>query len=132
LARLYLSSTFSWQDSRIVTQDLGTNNSAVDSYEGQIYSVLASANYAWNDKTELQASYSFSWADYGQNNQINGLPLGLTYQSHGLQAGISRQLLKHVRLNLQYGWYYYKEPTSGHLADYTAHGLFAVLNVRWP
>ena len=131
-ARLYLSTTFSWQDSRISTPGEGTNSPSVAPYQGQIYSVISSANYVWNEKTELQSSYSFSCADYGQNNEVNGLPLGLTYQSHGLQAGISRQLRKNVRLNLQYGWYYYDEPTSGHLADYTAHGVFAVVNVRWP
>ncbi|HXG48108.1 MAG TPA: hypothetical protein VNO52_10825, partial [Methylomirabilota bacterium] len=130
VARLYLSATLSWQNSRIVTQE--TNNPAVAPYKGDVYSILTTATYALSPKTDLLASYVFSHADYGQDNDAFGLPLGTVYHSHGLQAGLSRQVTKQVKLNLQYGWYRYDESSSGGWADYAAHGLFAVVNVRWP
>jgi len=34
--------------------------------------------------------------------------------------------------NLQYGFFLYDEPSSGHFNNYTAHALFATLTMKWP
>jgi hypothetical protein len=127
--RLRLFSSFSLMDTRSTTAH--NKVAAIVPYDGQAYSVLANAIYALSAKTDLRLSYDFSWADYAQNNEAAGLPLGIKYQRHGLRAGISRELSKWLRTSLEYVWYRYDEPSSGHFNDYTAQGVFAMANVRW-
>ena len=106
-------------------------NASVVPYKGDNYSVIASANYGLNKITELNCVYSFSRSDYEQNN-FDGVPLGVNYTRHGILAGISRRLTPHLTSTLRYGFYRYLEPSSGGLNDYTAHGIFATLVVKWP
>ena len=128
--RFYLSGNFSYSDSRTGTAQHG--DPSVAPYKGNIYSIITSANYIVNKATELHCAYSFSRADYGQNNSADGLPLGLAYTRHGLMAGISRRLTSYLTATLRYGFYHYQEPTSGRINDYTAHGIFGTLMVKWP
>lgn len=128
--RLYLSTTFSFQKTRTETEDNG--NASVVPYCGETYGALSSANYALNEKTALYASYHFSSADYAQDNEAAGLPLGIEYERHGIQVGLGRQLHKNFRMNLQYSYYFYEEPSQGSQSDYTAHALFATLMMKWP
>jgi len=101
-------------------------------YRGHIYSVLSSASFALTERMDLHGSYTFSAADYSQNNFAAGLPLGIEYQRHGFDVGISRRWLKTLRTRLQYAFYKYEEPSSGHFTDYTAHAVFATVTLQWP
>ena len=56
-----------------------------------------------------------------QERTVTGLPLGVEYEQHSLQAGITRQITDNLRANLQYVFAQYYEPTSGTINDYTAH-----------
>jgi len=127
--RLYFSGAFTYSDSRTETAQNGI--SAVVPYKGDVYSLSASASYVLNKSTDLHATYSFSRADYGQNNEA-GLPLGLNYTRHGLMVGVTRRLTSSLTANLRYGFFQYSEPSSGAVNDYTAHGVFATLVVKWP
>ncbi len=128
--RLYLSGTFSYRDTRLTTSS--DTNSVVVPYRGDVYSVVASATYTLNPATDLQATYSFSRADYRQNNQANGLPLGIYYQLHGLEAGLTRRLGKNVTTQLKYGFYRNNDASSAGANNYTAHALIASLSLRLP
>ena len=101
-------------------------------YRGDIYTFISTAAYALNAKTGLQASYSFSHAGYGQNNALNGVPLGLDFTRHVLFVGLTRQLTKNLSGALHYEFSQYSEPSSAHLNNFTAHGVFATLVYRWP
>ncbi len=127
--RLYFFSTFSFQDSRTITADHGSESIAP--FRGHVYSVLTSANYVLNDQTDLNLAYDFSYANYGQNNEASGLPLGIDYRRHGMRAGLARRFWKRCVARLDYVLSYYDEPSGGHFNDYTAHGVFATLLVRW-
>ncbi len=127
--RLYFSGAFTYSDSRTETAQNGI--SSVVPYKGDVYSLSASASYVLNKSTDLHATYSFSRADYGQNNEA-GLPLGLNYTRHGLMMGVTRRLTSSLTMNLRYGFFQYSEPSSGAVNDYTAHGVFATLVVKWP
>ena len=128
--RLYLSTTFSYSQSRILS---GVNNgTTVVPYRGDVYSVLSSASFVLSKSTDLHATYSFSRADYRQHNQTDGLPLGILYDRHSVLAGITRRLLKNMTGTLQYGFFYYNEPTSGGANNYRAHAVMASLNVALP
>jgi hypothetical protein len=127
--RLYLFSTFSYQDSRTVTEDHGSL--AIAPYHGHVYSVINSGQYALTESTDLNLTYDFSYADYAQHNEPDGLPLGLDYRRHGLRAGVGHRFLQRFLANLEYVWSFYDEPSSDHQNDFGAHGFFATLNVRW-
>jgi outer membrane protein assembly factor BamA len=124
-----LFASVAYQDSSTVTEDNGSP--AIVPFKGQVYSALASANYILNNQTDLKLTYDYSSADYSQNNVVGGLPLGIDYQRHGVRVGLGRQFWKRFRANLEYAWYYYREPSSGGFNDYTAHGIFGTLAVRW-
>jgi hypothetical protein len=130
IQRLYFSGAFTYSDSKTTTAQNGSQS--VLPYQGNIYSVYATANYALNNATRFQCAYSYSRADYGQDYTGENLPLGISYTRHGLMAGVSRQLTPCLTTNLRYGYYHYLEPTSGGFNDYTAHGVFATLMLKWP
>jgi hypothetical protein len=92
---------------------------------------MASATYTLSTNTDLTANYMFARADYAQNNFAAGLTLGINYDWHTVQAGLTRRF-KNVTTNLQYGFYKYEEPTGGGFNDYTAHAVFATLTFHWP
>lgn len=94
--------------------------------------MLANASYTLDTATALLGTYSFSKANYGQDNATAGLPLGIDYDRHGVQFGLARRFKIGVTARLQYGYYRFHEPTSGHLNDYTAHMVVATLAMKWP
>jgi hypothetical protein len=128
--RLYFSGTFTYSDSRTKTAQNGSPS--VVPYKGDEYTLLASATYILSKTTDLQLTYAFSRANYGQNNVAEGLPLGLDYTRHGLLAGATWHLTKTVTSSLRYGFYQYSEPSSGGFNNYTAHAIFATLAMKLP
>jgi mono/diheme cytochrome c family protein len=128
--RLCLATTFSYTASRLET---GANDGViVGPYEGDIYSMLTSATFTLNPKIDLRASHTFSQADYRGRGGVAALPLGLAYDRHALLAGVTRRFKKDLTAALQYGFFRYREPTSGGARDYTAHAIFASLTKRLP
>ena len=63
---------------------------------------------------------------------MSGLPLGLEYALHSANISLSRRVSRSVTAGLRYAFYRYTEPSSGSASDYTAHGVFATLTLRWP
>ena len=130
VSRLYLSATFSYEISSLVTAADGSPT--VAPYRGDIYTALASGTYVFSQNTDLFAGYFFSEANYGRNNFAAGLPLGIQYQRHSVQAGLSRRFKKNISAKLQYRFDYYDEPSSGGANNYSAHSIFGVLTYRFP
>ncbi len=128
--RFYFSGAFTYSHSFTDTATYGIPS--VVPYRGDIYTFMATAAYALNPKTGLQASYSFSDAGYGQNNALNGVPLGLDYTRQVLFVGLTRQLTKNISGALHYEFSQYSEPSSGNLNDFTSQGVFATLIYKWP
>ncbi len=129
--RLYLSATFSWQDEKDSTAAAGLSGSAsVVPYNGNIYSALGSATYVLSTNTDLTASYSYSSADFSQNNSVAGLPLSINYQQQAVQAGLTRRLGKNITAKLQYGFFHYDEPTTGGANNYNAHSIFGLIAMK--
>ena len=128
--RLRFSGSFSYSDSLTSTAQSG--DPSIVPYRGNIYSLVTSVRYALNRTTDLQVAYSFSEANYGQNNVADGLPLGLDYAHYTAMAGLTRRLSRTVTADLRYRFYKYSEPSTGGFNDYTAHGVFATLTMQWP
>jgi hypothetical protein len=124
--RLFLSTTFSYQNARTVTSANGST--AVAPYAGNIYSAIASGSYVLDQMTDLTASYSLSLADFDQDNFVGGLPLGIKYQQHAVLVGLKRRIGKGKTLSLQYSFYHYDEPSSGGFNNFNAQAIFATLS----
>ncbi len=127
--RFYISSSFTYSHSRTVAA--GDQNSAVVPYRGDTYTVGASAGWALDAKTRLNATYNFSEAGYGQNN-LAGLPLGIDFTRHELLVGLTHQFSNRLSAALRYGFSRYLEPSGGNVNNFTAHGIFASVNYQWP
>jgi hypothetical protein len=126
--RLFLSSTVSYETSGVVTAADGSPAVAPD--QGDLYTVLADGTCVLSQTTDLFAGYAFSEANYGQDNFSSGLPLGIQYQRHSAQVGLTRRFGSHVSAKLQYRFDYYAEPSSGGAANYRAHSIFGVLSFQ--
>ena len=128
--RFYVSGMVTYSQSRVVTADNG--NPSVVPYQGDTWSASGTASYVLSDATDLNLAWSLSHADYGQNNFADGLPLGLNFTRQTFTAGVTRKFSQRVSANLRYSFYDYSEPSSGGNNNYTAHGVFATVAVRWP
>jgi hypothetical protein len=129
LSRWYLTGYFSLQDTRTSTP--ANQNPAVQTYRGNVYTVMATTGYAIDNKTDLTLSYSYSCSDNFNNNSAAGLPLGLNFQRHEVQAGVSRKISKNVVARLRYGFYSYDESSTGGFNNYVAHLASASCSVRF-
>jgi hypothetical protein len=128
-SRLFLSATFSCTTSALETAAAGSPT--VVPYRGETYTVLADGTYVFSETTDLFAGYAFSAANYSQNNFAAGLPLGIQYQRHSLQAGLARRFKKNFSAKLQYRFDYYGEPSGGGANNYLAHSIFATLTFQF-
>jgi hypothetical protein len=135
IQRLYFNSAFSYTHSRTVTASQddpdGNDLSSIVPYSGDIYTLNTTATYALNPKTSLQASYIFSYANFGQNNAVEGLPLGINFTRDEVLIGLTRQLTTHLSCALHYQFSQYNEPSSGSANNFTAQGVFATLVYKW-
>ena len=127
--RFYFSGSFTYGYTRTTTTSAASPE--VVPYFGNTWTVGASAGYKLNAKTDLNASYAFSQATYGQYNTA-GIPLGLDFARHELLVGLTRQLTKRLSGALHYQFSQYSEPSAGNVNNFTAHGIFASFAYRWP
>ena len=128
--RLFFSSTFAFQHARTRTDANGST--AVAPYGGNIYTAMLNGTFTINEKTDLVAGYSFSTADFAQDNFAGGLPLGTHYHQHAFQAALNRQIGKGKTLGFQYRYYRYADSLTGGASDFEAQALFATLAWRLP
>lgn len=128
--RLHCSGTISYQET--TSESRHDRSAAVVPYRGATWSVMGNARFVLSEKTDLTGSYTFSNADFRQTHFTTGLPLGMDYELHGIQAGFVTRRTKDLTLKLQYGYYRYAEPSSGGVNDYTAHALVAAATLRFP
>jgi hypothetical protein len=129
LSRLFLAGLFSFQDTR--TSTLGNDTPAVIAYKGNVYTIVGTAGYALDNKTDVTVEYSYSRSDNFRDNSADGLPLGIDYQRHALVAGINRRFTKNFEARLRYGWYEYNESSTGGINKYVAQLASATCAVRF-
>ncbi|MBI5800933.1 MAG: hypothetical protein HZA92_09460, partial [Verrucomicrobia bacterium] len=128
--RWILNASASYTDSRASSAQNGV--ASIVPWRGGIVSAQGGATFAWTAATDLRVSHAWSRADYAQNNFVGGLPVGLEYDQHSLQAGLTTRLKRGATVNLQYGFNRYTEPTGGNAYDYTAHSILGTLTLKWP
>ncbi|MBC8003453.1 MAG: hypothetical protein H7X97_12770 [Opitutaceae bacterium] len=129
--RLSLSANVRYSESRTAAF-VPVGVASVVPYEGHIWSVLANATWVLSEAADLRLTYTQSSSDYAQDNFAGGYPAGIEYNQQAIEAGVTRRFKRGISASLQYGYYRYREPTSGMANDYDAHAVFATLNWKWP
>ena len=59
------------------------------------------------------------------------MPYGMGATQHTVGASISRELMRNVRVKVQYGYFQYRDETSGGHNNYDAHAVFSTLQFRF-
>jgi hypothetical protein len=136
LPRFYLQVNFSYTLNQTDTPanniDLVPNTSpTVVNFRNDYWTVTTEAGYIIDDKTNFYADYSFFCAnDYFKNPAV-AVPYGLGATEHTVSATLTRQLTKNTRLLLRYGYFNYRDVTSGGHNNYRAHSLYSGLQIRF-
>ena len=136
LARLYLQA-----DGSVVLNQTETPASKIDltpntsptvvNFRNDYWTVSALAGFLLDDKTDLNAGYSFFCAnDHFKNTRV-GQPYGLGATEHTVSAGIGHQFNKQVRVTLKYTYFDYRDSLYGGHNNYTAHSIFSGLQYRF-
>ena len=136
LARFYLQANFSY----VLNQtDTPANNIAlvpgagatVVNFRNDYWTVTSGIGYIINDKTNFYSDFSFYCANDHFNNAAVAVPYGLGATEYTASATLTRQLTKQTRLLLRYGYFNYRDVTSGGHNNYRAHSLFSSLQVQF-
>jgi mono/diheme cytochrome c family protein len=131
--RVYLSGTLSYEESTTTTafDGLPAGAPSVVPYRGNIYTVLANGTYAITRATTASALYTFSEANYGQNDFAGGVPMGMDYTRHSIQIGLAHRIGKDFSTKLQYRYDYYDDPGSGGTSSYRGNSIFGEMTLRF-
>jgi hypothetical protein len=136
LARFYLQANFSYVFNQTDTPanniDLVPNTSpTVVNFRNDYWTVTTGIGYIIDDKTDFYGDFSFYCAnDYFKNAAV-AVPYGMGATEYTASASITRQLTKNTRLLLRYGYFNYRDVTSGGHNNYQAHSLYSGLQVRF-
>ena len=134
-ARFYLQGNFSYVRNETDTPAdiVLTPNSlpSVVDFKNDYWTAGGSMGFVLDNKTDIRAEYSYYRADNYEANLIVGMPYGMDARQHTVGASISREIMKNVRLKLQYGYFHYRDETSGGHNNYDAHAVFSSLLFRF-
>jgi hypothetical protein len=136
LPRFFLQANFSY----VLNQtDTPANNielvpgggPTVVNFRNDYWTVTSGIGYILDDKTDFYADYYFYCANDYYKNAAVAVPYGMGATENAVSATITRQLSKNTRLLLKYGFFDYRDTTSGGHNNYRAHSLFSSLQVRF-
>lgn len=129
-SRLYLQAgaNYVWSETQTPTSEL---TKAILDAQNNYWTVNFNSGYVVDDKTDLNLGYFFYQSDNFNDNFVEGLPLGLSAEEHGVTATVSRRLSSHVRLTLRYGYFNYDETTFGGNQNNESHWVFSSLQYRF-
>ncbi len=136
LPRFFLQANFSY----VLNQtDTPANNiefipnagPTVPNFRNDYWTVTSGIGYIIDDKTDFYADYYFYCANDYYKNAAVAVPYGMGATENAVSATVTRQLSKNTRLTLKYGFFDYRDTTSGGHNNYRAHSLFSSLQVRF-
>ena len=134
-ARFYMQGEFSYvRDQTDTPSDIvftGNTMPSIVDLKNDYWTARLAAGFAVDNKTDLHAEYSYYHADNYEGTSIVGMPYGMGATQHTVGASISREIMRNVRVKLQYGYYHYTDDTSGGHNNYDAHAVFSSLQFRF-
>ena len=103
----------------------------VVNFRNDYWTVTSGIGYIIDDKTDFFADYYFYCAnDYFKNAAV-AMPYGMGATEQAVSATVTRKLSKNMRLQLKYGYFNYRDVTSGGHNNYQAHSLFSTIQIRF-
>jgi hypothetical protein len=103
----------------------------VVNFRNDYWTVNSGIGYLIDDKTDIYVDYYFYCASDYLNNAAVAVPYGEGATEHAISATLSRQIAKNMRILFRYGYYNYRDETSGGHNNYRAHSLFSTLQIRF-
>ena len=103
----------------------------VVNFRNDYWTVNSGIGYLIDDKTDLAVDYYFYCANDYYNNAAVAVPYGEGATEHAISATLTRQVAKNMRILFRYGYYNYRDETSGGHNNYQAHSLFSTLQIRF-
>ena len=136
LARFYLQANFSYTLNQTDTPANDINlvpnaSPTVTNFRNDFWTVTSGAGYIIDDKTNFYTDFSFYCANDHFKNAAVAMPYGLGATEYTASATITRQLTKQTRLLLRYGYYDYRDATSGGHNNYRGHSIYSSLQYRF-
>jgi hypothetical protein len=136
LARFYLQANFSYVLNQTDTPandiELVPNKGAtVVNFRNDYWTVTSGIGYIIDDKTNFYSDFSFYCANDHFKNAAVAVPYGLGGTEYTASATLTRQLTKQTRLLLRYGYFNYRDVTSGGHNNYRAHSLYSSLQFQF-
>jgi hypothetical protein len=136
LARFYLQANVSYT---LNQTDTPANNISltpltsptVTNFRNDYWTVTNALGYIIDDKTDFYSDFSFYCANDHFKNPAVAVIYGLGATEYTASATITRQLTKQMRLLLRYGYYNYRDVTSGGHDNYRGHSIYSGLQVRF-
>jgi hypothetical protein len=136
LARFFLQANFSYVFNQTDTpanniEFIPNEGPTVVNFRNDYWTVTSGIGYIIDDKTDFYADYYFYCANDYYKNAFVAVPYGEGATEHAVTATVTRRLTKNTRLLFKYGYYNYRDVTSGGHNNYQAHSLFSSLQVRF-
>ncbi|MFZ1221238.1 MAG: hypothetical protein WAO00_18255 [Chthoniobacterales bacterium] len=134
-ARFYVQGNVSYVQNETDTPAdiifVGNTKPTVVDAQNDYWTAGLSMGWAVDDKTDLHADYNYYSADNYEGASIVGMPYGMGATQQSVGAGVSREIMRNVRVKLQYGYFRYRDDTSGGHNNYDAHTVFSSLQFRF-
>jgi hypothetical protein len=136
LPRFFLQANFSYilnqtdTPANDINLDPQTSPTVVN-FRSDYWTVTSGIGYVIDDKTDFYADYYFYCANDYFKNAVVAMPYGMGATEHAVSATVTRKLSKNMRLLLKYGYFNYRDVTSGGHNNYQAHSLFSSLQFRF-
>jgi hypothetical protein len=136
LPRFFLQANFSYilnqtdTPANDINLDPQTSPTVVN-FRSDYWTVTSGIGYIIDDKTDFYADYYFYCANDYFKNAVVAMPYGMGATEHAVSATVTRKLSKNMRLLLKYGYFNYRDVTSGGHNNYQAHSLFSSLQFRF-
>ncbi len=98
-----------------------TPGSPVEDAHNDYVSVTCTAGFVLDDRTDLQAQYTYYLADNFRDVSATTQPYGSGLEEHGILTSLIRRINPRLRVTLRYGFYTSRDELAGGYNDYDAH-----------
>ncbi len=133
--QLYLQASGNYSISYLNTpanenQGAAWEGRVLQSRNDYLYSNI-NAVYAFSEKTDLTLSGTYYRANNYDDNSARSVAYGVGEDEYGVRAGVTHRVHANLECSGGYGYYNYREKTTGGNRDYDAHLLYAGLTLRF-
>ena len=102
----------------------GVSGEVVRIVANDYFTAQTIAGAVLDERTDLQALYTFYLADNYENNSRFSQPYGSDLQEHGISLGLRRQLTDAIEGTVRYGFYTSDNDETGGFDDYDGHLVY--------